>query len=101
MATWGKLLLAPLCQKYVKKVGTLKHYTNHCVRVSTTNVITKSGKFNDKEVMNFTGHKSVQSLQTYCRVSKQTKMEMSKELSKVINKTRHNSVNLSQSPKFY
>ena len=47
-----------------------------------TNVITNSGKFNDAEVMDFTGHKSVQILQIYRHLSKEKKMEMSKELSK-------------------
>ena len=36
----------------------------------------------------FTGHKSVQSLQMYRHVSKERKMEMSEELTKVINKMK-------------
>ena len=84
----GKTPLSSIVSEICQKVGTSKHYTNHCIRVSTTNIITKSGKFSDKEVMDFTGYKSVQSLQTYCCVSKETKMEMSKELSKLINKTQ-------------
>ena len=84
----GKTPLGSFVSEICQKVGTSKHYTNHCIRVSTTNIITKSGKFNEKEVMDFTGHKSVQLLQTYCFVSKETKMEISRELSKVINKTQ-------------
>ena len=59
------------------------------MRVSTTNaIITNAGKFNDAEGMDFTGHKSVQSLQIYWHVNKEKKMQMSKELSKVINKMK-------------
>ena len=44
----------------------------------------------------FTGHKSVQSLQIYRRVSKEKKMQMSKEISKVINKTKEQTPNSDQ-----
>ena len=56
--------------------------------MNKTNVIINSGKFNDAEVMDFTGYKSVQSLQIYRCVSKGKKMQMSKEISKVTNKTK-------------
>ena len=55
----GPLSKTPLGQfvyEIATKFGTLKHYTNHGVTVST-NIITNSGKFNDKDVMDFTGHK--------------------------------------------
>ena len=67
--------VADLCEK----VGTSKRYTKDCVRFTGTNV-TKSGEFNNKEVMNFNGHKSVQSLTINQRVSSERKMEMAKTI---------------------
>ena len=84
----GKTPLGCFISELSTKVGTSKHYTNHCVQVSTTNIVTKSGKFNDKETMDLTGHKSLQSLNTYCRVSQKRKMELVKELKSIINKTQ-------------
>ena len=65
--TWhlGKMPLGHFIAEISEKVGTSKPYPNHYVRVSTTNIITNCGLFNDKEVMDFTGHKSVQIVQIY------------------------------------
>ena len=64
----GKTLLGNFITDLCEKVGKMKRYTNHCLRVCSTNIVTKSVKFNTKEVMDFAGHKSVQSLTIYQRV---------------------------------
>ena len=84
----GKIPLGQFISELSTSVGTSKHYTKHCVRVSTTNIVTNTGLFNDKEVMDFTGHKSNQSLQIHMCMTKEKKMQMSKELNKVINKMK-------------
>ena len=68
-------------------------------RFSATNIVMKSGKFNDKETMDFTGHKSVQSLNIYCCVSAERKMELVHELTKVMNKTKDQIVQQEESEK--
>ena len=82
----GKGPLGSFISELCAKVGTSKHCTNHCVRVSTTNVITCTGLFNDKEVMEMMGHKSSESLQLYRCVCPEKKMEMAKVLGSAINK---------------
>ena len=52
--------------------------------VNTTKIVTNSGKFYDKEVIDFTGHKS----NIYGCVSQQEKWKCQKELNKTINKTK-------------
>ena len=81
---FGKGPLGSFVADLSEQVGTSKRYTNHCVRVSGTNVITKSRKFNNKEVMDFASHKSVQSLTIYQCVSNVKKLELAKTLTDAI-----------------
>ena len=78
----GKNPLGSFVAKLCEKIGTSKHYTNHCVRVSSTSTVTQCGKFKDKEIMDLTSHKSVQSLTIYQRVWPEKKLQMAKHLTK-------------------
>ena len=60
-----------------KEAGLSRKYTNHSIRVTGASILTRC-KFQDKEVMSMTGHKSVQSLTIYQRVHDKTKMKMGK-----------------------
>lgn len=64
-ATLVKILLAPLSLTCASKWALEKHYTNHSMRVSNASILTRSGLFTDKEIMEITGHKSVQNLTIY------------------------------------
>ena len=72
----GKNPLSTFLSDLCNKVGTSKIYTNHCSRVSNTNIVTNTGQFTDKEIMENTGHKSAENLQRYRRVKHDKKMEM-------------------------
>ena len=73
--------LADLC----KRIGTSKHYTNHCIQVSSTSVVTCTGKYS--KVMDLSGHKSIQSFTVYQRIQLKKKMEMAQDLKNAPNKT--------------
>ena len=79
-AHMGKNILGHFMTELSKDTALSKRYTNHCIRVTGTSILTRC-KFNDKEVMSMTGHKSVQSLTVYQRVQDKTKMQMGKVLS--------------------
>lgn len=50
-------------------------YTNHCIRVTGITTL-RRGKFNEKQVMSVTGHKSLESLAIYQRVQSDEKLMM-------------------------
>ena len=60
-----------------KDVGLSKIYTNKSTWVTGTSILARC-KYNDKEVMYITGHKSVQSLTVNQQVQDKKKMEMAK-----------------------
>lgn len=47
--------------KLSKKCNLSQRYTNHCIRVTGVTTLQR-GKFNEKQVMSVTGHKSMESL---------------------------------------
>lgn len=53
-----------------------QHYTNHCIRVTGITNLLRTGKYNAKQVMAITGHKSLHSLAIYQRVKSDEKMMM-------------------------
>ena len=77
--------LADICER----IGTSKRYTNHCIRVSSTSAVTRTGKYSNCEVMDLSGHKSVQSLTIYQHIQLKRKMEMANNLNKALNKTNN------------
>ena len=74
-----------------------RKYTNHSIRVTGASILSRC-KFNDKEVMSMTGHKSVQSLTIYQRVQSKTKMNMSKVLHKSLSTDDDTLINSVQAP---
>ena len=72
-----------------KNCALSKHYTNHCIRVTGTSVLSRC-RYNDKEVMSMTGQKSIQSLTVYQRVQNDKKMEMGKVLGSSLTTTDEN-----------
>ena len=76
----GKNTLGQFMTQLSTDVGLSKIYTNHCIRVTGTSILSRCN-YNDKEVMSITGHKSVQSLTVYQCVKDKKKMEMAKVLS--------------------
>ena len=81
----GRNTLGQFMTELSKDVGLSKIYTNHCIRVTGTSILSRC-RYNDKEVMSITGHKSVQSLTVYQRVQDKKKMEMAKVLSSSMTK---------------
>ena len=58
-------------------------YTNHSLRVSAINILTRDN-FTNKQIMSITGHKSSTSLETYQRVSAPEKILMGQSLSNIL-----------------
>ena len=58
-------------------------YTNHCIRVTGANTLTRV-KFSNTQVMAVTGHKSMQSLAIYQRVQDDEKLLMGIKLTYVL-----------------
>ena len=62
-----------------KACGLSDYYTNHCIRVTRiTNF--KKNRFTDSQIMAVSGHKSIQSLALYQRVSDDEKLMMGLKL---------------------
>ena len=57
------------------KVGLLKKYTNHDIRVTGCSILARC-QFSDKQIMAISGHKSVESLKIYKKVSADEKFKM-------------------------
>ena len=81
----GKNTLGTFMSELSKTVGLSKIYTNHCIRVTGASILSRC-KFNNKEVMSMTGHKSVQSLTIYQRVQEKTKIKMGQVLGASLSK---------------
>ena len=81
----GKNTLAQFMTQLSKDISLSKIYTNHCIRVTGTSILSRC-RYIDKEVMSITGHKSVQSLTVYSRVHDKKKMEIAKVLTSSMNK---------------
>jgi hypothetical protein len=75
----GKDSLSSFMSKLSKSCGLSKIYTNHSLRATGTSILFKRN-FADSQIMVITGHKSVNSLAVYHRVSDQEKFEMSKAI---------------------
>ena len=75
----GKNTLGMFMSELSKDCNLSQRYTNHCIRVTGTSILSRC-RYNDKEVMSMTGHKSVQSLTVYHRVQDKKKMEMGQVL---------------------
>ena len=68
----------------MSKIAKLSdHYTNHCIRVSGINNITR-GRFTARQVMAVSGHKSIQSLAIYQCVQADEKLMMGMHLTHVL-----------------
>lgn len=67
-----------------KEANLSKKYTNHCVRTTTITVLDRSG-FEARHIMSVSGHKKVESIQSYSAQTPQTKKrEMSDSLSSAL-----------------
>ncbi|KAK3099023.1 hypothetical protein FSP39_025339 [Pinctada imbricata] len=66
-----------------KSVGLSKSYTNHSIRATGATILSK-GMYGPAHVMAVTGHKSVQSLSVYQRLSNDEKIQMAYTLFKNI-----------------
>ena len=78
----GKNSIAKSMQTACKICKITTHYTNHCLRVSSVNIL--KGNFSDKDIMAISGHKSVSSLKFYERTTEQEKENISDYFSKVL-----------------
>lgn len=74
-----------------------KKYTNHSIRVTGASILTRC-KYNDKEVMSMTGHKSVQSLTIYQPVQNKKKIEMGQVLQKSLSSDDDTLIKAIQNP---
>lgn len=61
--------------KLSEKVGLSQRYTNHCIPVTGVTTLCR-GKFNEKQMMSVTGHKSMESLAIYQQVQGDEKLMM-------------------------
>ena len=75
----GKNPLATFVSDICKKGGTSKIYTNHCLRVTNASIL-QMCNYSNKEIMEITRHKSVQSLTIYQRVRPENMINMGKTL---------------------
>ena len=82
----GKNTLGKFMTELSKDVSLSKIYTNHCIHVTGTSILSRC-KYNDKEVMSITGHKSVQSLTVYQCVQQKKKLEMAQVLASSMTKS--------------
>ena len=72
----GHNTLESFVTKIAKDCGLKEYkYTNHSLRVSAINALTKNN-YTNKEIMSITGHKSSASLEVYQRVHNEKKMKM-------------------------
>jgi integrase len=62
----GKNTLGGLLAKLSKTLNLKKRYTNHCVRVTTVQVLSEQG-FNNESIAMVTGHKNANSVQRYLK----------------------------------
>jgi hypothetical protein len=65
------------------QVGLSQKYTNHCIRVTSTSILTKN-KFADGLIMKITGHKSQTSLSIYQHLDNDDKLDMGNTLGKAL-----------------
>jgi hypothetical protein len=79
----GEKTLRDFMKNISTKVGLSRIYTNHSCRTTGATVLSKSG-FNPAQVMSVTGHKSVNSLAQYQRVSSEEKLTMGSALSSAL-----------------
>ena len=75
----GEKKLSSFMTTLRKSVGLSKVYTNHSIRATGTTILSK-GMFGPAQVMAVTGHKSVQNLSVYQRVSNEEKIKMADTL---------------------
>ncbi|XP_062603966.1 uncharacterized protein LOC134265768 [Saccostrea cucullata] len=80
----GKDSLSSFMSKLSKKCDLSRIYTNHSIRVTGTSILFKNN-FVDSQIMSVTGHKSVNSLAVYHRVSEHEKLQMSRAIQNTVN----------------
>ncbi|CAC5391384.1 unnamed protein product [Mytilus coruscus] len=93
----GKDSISSFMTKLSKACCLSKIYTNHSIRATGTTALLKN-KFADSQIMAVTGHKSVNSLAVYHRVSDQEKEEMGHAIQKLIQPSTTHQLQL-QAPK--
>jgi len=71
----GKSTLSNFMATICKLCNISTRYTNHCLRVSTINLL--KSNFSDSDIMCISGHKSVESLKLYERTTEDEKEKMS------------------------
>ncbi|KAK3086405.1 hypothetical protein FSP39_017969 [Pinctada imbricata] len=79
----GEKKLSAFMSDLSKAAGLSQKYTNHSIRATGATILSK-GMFGPSQVMDVTGHKSVQSLSVYQRVSDGEKIQMGQVLSKTL-----------------
>jgi hypothetical protein len=79
----GEKKLSTFLSSLSKVVGLSAIYTNHSIRATGASILSKS-MYGPSQVMAVTGHKSVQSLSVYQRVSDEEKMMMGDSLTENI-----------------
>lgn len=67
--------LSDFMKNLSKSAQLSQKYTNHDIRVTGCSILHRA-KFSDKQIMSITGHKSIESLKIYKRVSGQEKIRM-------------------------
>jgi hypothetical protein len=75
----GEKKLKTFLSSLSKATNLSKVYTNHSIRATGASILSKC-MFGPSQVMSVTGHKSVQSLSVYQRVSDQEKIQMRESL---------------------
>lgn len=78
-----KKKLSTFLSRISKAAGLSEIYTNHSIRATGASILSKS-MFGPSQIMAVTGHKSVQSLSVYQRVSDDEKMMMGDSLTRNI-----------------
>lgn len=82
----GKNMIAKFMETACRICKVTTHYTNHCLRVTSVNMM--KGHFSDKDIMSISGHTAVSSLKLYERTTEQDKENISNHFSKVLTSTR-------------
>ena len=71
-----------------KELGLSKMYTNHSIRVTATTFLGRN-QFTNKQIMSVTGHRSVNSLAIYQKVSTNEKIRMGLSMNFYVNNDHH------------
>lgn len=80
----GVNTIAKFMKNISKDAGLSREYTNHSIRATTITLLDAAG-YEARHITSLTGHKSHDSLRSYCKTSVSTKRKMSEVLSLALN----------------